>query len=216
MRDLIRPLLIVALALAIPIVPFLAFGAELEAWIADWLDPPPGRAVIFSLTVLALASDILLPVPSSLVSTAAGAQLGALLATAASWMGMTLGAVLGYWLARSFGRGLAVRLASLEDLDRLEKVAGQYGVGLLVAARALPVLAEASVLLAGVARVPWRSFLPAVSLGNLGIAIVYSILGQFARSEGELPLALAASIALPVLATTIARWWLRSTVREAA
>ncbi|HTM54263.1 MAG TPA: VTT domain-containing protein [Pirellulales bacterium] len=216
MRDLIRPLLIVALALAIPIVPFLAFGAELEAWIAGWLDPPPGRAVIVSLTVLALASDILLPVPSSLVSTAAGAQLGALLATAASWMGMTLGAVLGYWLARSFGRGVAVRLASHEDLDRLERVAGQYGVRLLVAARALPVLAEASVLLAGVARVPWRSFLLAVSLGNLGIAIVYSVLGQFARSEGELPLALAASIALPVLATTIARWWLRSTVREVA
>src|SRR4051812_37291372 len=104
MRDLVRPLLIVALTLAIPIVPFLAFGAELGSWVAGWLEPPPSRPMIFSLTVLVLSSDILLPVPSSLVSTAAGAQLGAVPATAASWMGMTLGAVLGYWLARTFGR----------------------------------------------------------------------------------------------------------------
>jgi uncharacterized membrane protein YdjX (TVP38/TMEM64 family) len=216
MRDLVRLLLIVALALAIPIVPFLAFGPDIEAWVAAWLQPPLARPVIFSLTVLVLASDILLPVPSSLVSTAAGAQLGAVAATAASWLGMTLGAVLGYWLARTFGRNVAVRLAGHEDLERLERLAAHYGVGLLVATRALPVLAEASVLLAGVARVPWRSFLPAISLSNLGIAIVYSVLGQFARNEGELPLALAASIALPVLATTIARWWLRSVVHEAA
>jgi hypothetical protein len=38
--------------------------------------------------------------------------------------------------------------------------------------------------------------------------MVYAVLGHFARSQGELPLALAASIALPVLAATMARWLL--------
>jgi hypothetical protein len=46
-------------------------------------------------------------------------------------------------------------------------------------------------------------------LSNLGIALVYSVLGHLARGQGHLPLALASSIALPLLAATIARRWLR-------
>ena len=209
MRGLVRPLVIVCLALLVPIVPFLVFGDRLEAQIAAWLDPPPSSALVAALTVALLAGDILLPVPSSLVSTAAGAQLGVLAGTAASWLGMTLGALAGFILARSWGRGLVARLSSVEDIERLDQLGRRYGAAMLIIARALPVLAEASVLLAGVARVEWRWFLLTVGLGNLGIALVYSLLGQFARSQGELPWALAASIALPLVATTIARWWLR-------
>jgi len=72
----------------------------------------------------------------------------------------------------------------------------------------MPVLAEAAVLLMGTARLSWRQFFPAVALSNLGIAPVYAVLGHFARSQGQFAWALAASIALPVLATTMARWLL--------
>jgi uncharacterized membrane protein YdjX (TVP38/TMEM64 family) len=159
-------------------------------------------------TVAILATDILLPIPSSGVSTVAGAQLGILPATAASWLGMTLGAIGGFWLARMFGRPLAERLSSTEDLAHMDAALRRYGAWILVATRALPVLAEAAVLFLGATRLSWRRFLPAVMLSNLGIAAVYSVLGHFARSQGELPLALAASIALPLLAATMARWLL--------
>jgi ABC-type proline/glycine betaine transport system permease subunit len=43
-------------------------------------------------------------------------------------------------------------------------------------------------------------------LSNLGIAAVYSALGQFAQSQGELAMAIVASIALPLAAATMARW----------
>jgi hypothetical protein len=45
-------------------------------------------------------------------------------------------------------------------------------------------------------------------LSNLGIAAAYALLGHLAHRQGELPWALAASIAVPVVATMIARWLL--------
>ncbi|REK15510.1 MAG: DedA family protein [Planctomycetota bacterium] len=206
MRDLLRPLLIVCLALLVPIVPFVFLGDEIEGRVAAWLDPPPSPVVVALGTVAILSTDVFLPVPSSAVSTVAGAQLGIAGATLASWLGLTLGAVIGFALTRFFGRPVAERFASRDDLARLDRVGQRYGARMVVVTRALPVLAEASVLLLGATQMAWRRFLPAVMLSNLGIAVVYAVLGHFARSQGELPLALAASIALPVLAATMARW----------
>ncbi len=91
MRDLLRPLLLVVLALMVPVLPFLSFGPWLESRVEAWLDPPPAPALVALATVGLLSSDILLPVPSSVVSTVAGSQLGVVGATLASWLGMTAG-----------------------------------------------------------------------------------------------------------------------------
>jgi membrane protein DedA with SNARE-associated domain len=105
---------------------------------------------------------------------------------------------------------LAARLSSPADLDEMDRLAGRYGGWILIATRALPVLAEAAVLLLGTTKWSWRVFLPAVAVSNLGIALVYSALGHFATSYGELPLALVASIALPLAAAFLARRLLAS------
>jgi uncharacterized membrane protein YdjX (TVP38/TMEM64 family) len=205
MRDLLRPLVIVAVALLVPILPFIGFGPWLEARIEQWLDPPPAPALVAVATVFLLSTDVVLPIPSSVVSTVAGAQLGIVPATLASWLGMTLGAALGFALAKTCGRPLAERLSSSDDLARLDDVSRRYGPWVLIVTRALPILAEAAVLVCGATRLSWRRFLPAIMLSNLGIAAVYSVLGQLARGQGQLPLAIAASIALPLVATIIAR-----------
>ena len=104
-----RPLSILlgltALAVAVPLVPFLAFGTRLDHAIAAWLDPPPPAAVLAVAEVGILAIDILLPVPSSLVATLGGAQLGIVAGTACGWLGMTLGAAAGWGLGRVVGPG---------------------------------------------------------------------------------------------------------------
>jgi uncharacterized membrane protein YdjX (TVP38/TMEM64 family) len=158
-----------------------------------------------------LASDVLLPVPSSFVSTLAGSRLGVWIGAAAIWLGMTAGAVGGFALARWFGRPLAERFVAADDLHRMQGLSDRAGPGMLVLTRALPVLAEASVLLLGAMRLPWRRFLPAVALANLGLALAYAALGHFAYQNGHLAVALVASIALPVLATTLSRQWLPAT-----
>ena len=84
----------------------------------------------------------------------------------------------------------------------MERLAEKYGAALVVLMRPLPVLAEAAVLLLGATGLGWRPFLVALGLSNLGVALAYSVLGYIAHSQGELPLALAASVALPLAATS--------------
>jgi uncharacterized membrane protein YdjX (TVP38/TMEM64 family) len=155
-----------------------------------------------------LAADLLLPVPSSMVSTLAGSELGVVGGTSASWVGMSAGAVVGFGLARRYGRPLAERLAAADDLARLDRLAARAGPALVVLTRAVPVLAEASVLLLGVNRLAWRRFLPALLASNLGIALAYAAFGEAAGEQEWLPIALGISAAAPLAVTGMARWWL--------
>jgi uncharacterized membrane protein YdjX (TVP38/TMEM64 family) len=207
MRDLLRPMLPMIVILAIPIVPFLLLGRRTEAWLAAWKqDPPPAPAVATGVIVL-LATDVLLPVPSSVVATLAGYQLGAVLGTLASWAGLSLGAAGGFALARWLGPPFVRWFTRPDDLAKAARLAEKYGPLLLVLARGVPVLAEASVLLLGMHRLSWGRFLPPVLLSNLGLALAYAVFGEVAEKNGLLPLALGVSIALPVLLAAAFRAW---------
>ncbi len=110
MQTLLRPLLLVSIVLLVPIVPFVVFGEQLETWFHTWSEQPASRRVVAAVVVGLLATDIVLPIPSSLVSTFGGGQLGTLGGTLASWVGMTVAAVLGFALGavvRARGDALA-------------------------------------------------------------------------------------------------------------
>lgn len=200
--------MVILAVLAVPLVPFALLGDQFEAAIERWLSAERYTGLIAAATVGLLASDVILPVPSSFVSTLAGAKLGIVAGTAASWLGMTIGAAVAFVLARWLGRPLARRLAHRRDVAQLEALGDRLGASILVTMRALPVLAEASVLAVGVMGVSWRRFWPAVSLANLGIALAYSLLGAYSVARGEVLPALLASIALPLAATLLARGWI--------
>jgi uncharacterized membrane protein YdjX (TVP38/TMEM64 family) len=204
-----RSLLLLTLILLIPIVPFLLWGERIEAWGESIIAEPPSRSATAMLIVGLLSTDILLPVPSSLVSTLAGSQLGVLGGTLASWLGMTIGAVIGFAIAKAFGRAVALRFSSKDDLERMESLTGRLGPAALIVTRAVPVLAEACVLLVGVHRLSWRRFLPPVLLANLGIALAYSVFGEIAAANEWLPVALGIAIAVPLLLLFVARRWLK-------
>src|SRR5262245_54269258 len=160
--------------LAVPIVPFLIFGQDrVEGALEHWRTKPPPPAIIAAAVVGLLATDIFLPIPSSLVSTLAGWQLGAIGGAAASWIGMNLGAAIGFALARRFGQPLVAWLTRADDLSRTRLLAERFGPALLVLGRGVPVLAEATVLLVGMHGLSWRQFLPPVLLSNLGLAVAY-------------------------------------------
>lgn len=208
MRKQWRSLVLVAAVLLVPIVPFLIWGQRIEHVIRNWSEQPGSGPAVAGLVVVLLGTDIFLPIPSSFVSTLAGAQLGTALATAASWLGMSLGAMLGFAVAKTWGRPWAERLSSAQELDRMQRLNEQVGPTVLVLTRALPVFAEAAVLLAGIHRLTWHRFLPPVILSNLGIALAYSTFGSFAEQNQWLAPALGISIALPVIVLAAARRWL--------
>lgn len=207
MRDLLRPMLPMIVILAIPIVPFLLFGEQVDAWILTWKENQPSAPLVAATVVGLLATDIFLPIPSSVVATLAGYQLGAIGGTLAVWCGMTLGAVIGFALARALGPRFVARMTGRSDLTRTQQLTDRFGPLILVLGRGVPVLAEASVLLLGMHRLSWRRFLPPVLLANLGLAVAYTVFGELAEKNSLLPLALAISIALPIIMATAFRMW---------
>jgi membrane protein DedA with SNARE-associated domain len=202
MRQLFRPLVLIVLAMLVPLLPFLAWADRINGWYKQFEQHRPPALVTTALVIGSLATDIFLPIPSSVVSTLAGKQLGTLGATLASFVGMSLGAVIGFAIARRWGRGFARWFAKDEDLARMEELSLKLGPTVLVVTRAVPILAEAGVLLMGVNRLPWQQFLPPVLLANLGLSLVYAVSGE----NLSFVYAMAGAIALPVLAACVVRW----------
>jgi len=186
------------LLLALILVPFLLFeGDVLE--LADGLFGAGGQAgALLALLIVALfAGDVVLPVPSSLVSVAAVALFGwagGLLI----WVGMTIGCGLGYWLGRRAGRPLAERFLGRDEVARAQRITGTLGPATLVLTRAVPVLAEATTVAAGLAAMPFGRFALTTGLSNAGIALVYVAWGAAAAgSPASFVILFAAAIAVP-------------------
>ena len=198
MRRATRLLVVLTLAaVTVPLVPFVLFGTRLDQLVAEWLEPRPAPATLALLEVGVLAADLLLPVPSSMVATLGGAELGIGLGTACAFLGLTAGSLAGWWLGRAAGAGPLARLG-LADRHDLERRQRQLGPLLVVLTRPLPIVAEAAALVAGGSGMRLADFLPAAASGNLVIALLWSAAGAFGRSADSLPLVLVWSLVIPV------------------
>lgn len=208
MRELFRTLPLMCVVLLVPILPFLFLGGQVNEWLRGFAENPPEPVATFALIVGLLATDVLLPIPSSVISTLSGWQLGCFWGTLATWLGMNSGAIIGFALSRRYGRAFALYFSRGRDLERIREINDRYGPLVLVVARAMPVFAEASVLMAGIHQLAWRRFLPAIVSSNLGIAIAYAAFGDYAERNQWLPLALAISVVVPVVVAGLAQRWL--------
>ncbi len=200
-----RWILLSVLALAAILIPFALYEAELTAWaqnqVAEGRSKPMAAAAIVAL----LASDVLLPIPSSLVATASGYLLGLAPGAAAAWAGMTAGALIGYGLGRKPARALTRRLVGEAELERASRLHRRWGDWAIVASRAVPVLAEASVVFAGVAGMRLRRFAWLTALSNLAIATVYAAVGALALETHSFLLAFAGAVGVPAAAMALLR-----------
>lgn len=192
-------LLWIALFAAI-LIPFAIWGDAVEAFGTELLqDAEPTPTLALTLMAL-LAGDLVLPVPSSVLAVGTGAVFGTVTGATIIGVGFTLGAWIGYEVGRSAGRAGVARWVEDGQRERLEAFAAKHGVGLLVAMRAVPVLAEASVVVAGSSGMPRGRVLVATTLANVVIAGIYAAAGSVAADTGSLELAAMAGVGFPGLA----------------
>lgn len=194
-----------AIVVLFVLLPFVVFERGINDWTVQQFRTSTQPAWTAGIVVALLAADVVLPIPSSLVSTAAGARLGFLLGAAASACGMTVGVLVGYLLGRTLGLPIARRLVSTQDLEIVSERLRRRAVEGLVMMRAVPVLAEGSVLMAGVLRInPWPFFV-STFLANLGISVAYCSVGALALSMNSFALAFAGAIAVPAVMLRVVR-----------
>jgi 3-dehydroquinate synthase len=205
-RRALRWTLVAVGLISLIVVPFVIWEAELQVWSEAWLVGAEGRVVVAFVVTLLLALDVLLPIPSSVVASLAVLSLGPVLGASAVWLGLTAGAALGYALGKSGGRVLVRRLVGERELERAERLATHFGSSVLVVTRGVPVLAEASSLLAGAFAMPLGRFALIVGCSNLGLALAYALLSHVGSSAGAgfvLPFALG--VVVPALAWVLLR-----------
>jgi membrane protein DedA with SNARE-associated domain len=176
MKPWLRWTILMAILLALILVPFALWEDSLTFLSMQLLSPVAGRMTVAGVVVLLLAADVVLPVPSSFVSAGAVSLLGAYEGGISIALGMTLGAWLGYLIGRFGGEPLARRVAGEEQLAKAGRLMERYGAWVVLVCRGVPVLAEASTVLAGATRVSVLRFALVTLLGNAGLACAYALI----------------------------------------
>lgn len=168
----IKRLIVVSVVLMFAvIIPFCLFGEHMDAFAQHWVTQahahPYHAAFVFATLLI---GDIVLPIPSSLVSTACGIALGPLGGTIVSSLGMTISMVLGYWL---------MRLGTPWMRRKLGATISVRSCWWIAALRPVPVLAEASILGAGLLGLPFKRVFWIGTISNIAISTLYAYLGSF-------------------------------------
>jgi 3-dehydroquinate synthase len=183
------------------IASFVLFEQQIQDFLTHlnlYLPTTPSQKLNLALLLIALLTlDVVLPVPSSMVALLAVAMLGSVGGYLVIFLGLCLGAGLGYALGAGYFRLLSGRLGLHQ------RQPGQLGYRLgtlsLICLRGVPVLAETSVVAAGMQRYPLRAFVPVTVLANAGLALAYSAIGTFLVEQNALLVTLLASMVLPGL-----------------
>lgn len=184
-----------AVLLIVPILPWLIVG-ELPG--DQWLSTTDDNALLFGLTGAAvLASDVLLPVPSSIVGTLLGSRLGFWPGWAWGWVGLSAGSAVGYGL----GRAALARLA--EGLPQTPTLL------VLVMTRPVPLLAEAVTFAAGAGRMRLVPFLLASGISNAVYTGALAANGAALLPTGAVGLGLVLPLSLPAVAWLVWKWRVR-------
>jgi uncharacterized membrane protein YdjX (TVP38/TMEM64 family) len=186
------------------LAPFLLFGDWFDAVAARMMDGGANRGITVAAISLMLVLDVVLPVPSSVVSTAAGALLGFRAGTFVIWASMTLGCVVAY-LAGKLTASAATRLVGKASLQRAAQAWERYRWWTLLVCRPVPVLAEASVVFSGIVRAPGSGVIAITGVANAGLAAAYAGIGSTGARNASFLLVFAGAVVIPGVALLLWR-----------
>jgi len=204
-----RWLVVAVVLLAAILVPFFLFEERFNALADTLLNRELSAWYVASAVAGLLASDVFLPIPSSVVAAGAGAALGLWRGAAAIWIGMTSACALGYAFGARTARA-AERFVGAGGMARARALWDRFGDYAIVICRPVPVLAEATVIFAGIARRPFGHFMSMSAWSNLGVALGYAAIGAFSMRVESFLLAFAGSLVVPGVAMLASRRWLRT------
>jgi uncharacterized membrane protein YdjX (TVP38/TMEM64 family) len=142
------------------------------------------------------------------VIAALGIIYGTLLGGLLGSLGLITGGLLGYGLMITSARRLVQRFVGPRSLHKMESLFDRGGAWAIVLTRSLPYsVPEAMVFLAGLARMPMRKFIAALTIGSVPTAFAFAAIG--AGWADQPILALAVSYVLPILLLPIALYLMR-------
>ena len=188
---------IVFTSLVLPLIlfesPLSKYGEIALNWAGD------NELLVSFVVIVALTADVILPVPNGLTNTLAGVSLGWATASLVVWVGLNLGACVGYFLGRFAARPLAQKMISESDFNEAEESLQNFSTIGLILSRPVPAFAELITISAGLARMSFIKFILVVGIVNIGVAVVFSGIGAAAMEANSSTLAFIGVAVLPAL-----------------
>jgi uncharacterized membrane protein YdjX (TVP38/TMEM64 family) len=152
----------------------------------------------WAIGIALIWSDVVLPVPQTVVIVALGIIYGTLLGGLLGSLGLITGGLLGYALVRTSARRVERCFPRARSLQKLERLFDQRGAWAIVLTRSFPYsVAEIMVFLAGLAGMPMGKFIAALTIGSVPIAFAFAAIG--AGWADQPILALVVSYVVPIL-----------------
>lgn len=189
--------LVVAIAMVIIARPTTSDIGRLQLWLRSF---GPWAAVVSA--TLMIGQAVIAPLPANVITMTNGLVFGTFWGVVLSWSSSLAGASLCFFLARTFGKPLALRLAG-GAISKAEKFFQKYGGRAVFLVRILPLVPfDAVSYAAGVVGVPFYKYLLATGVGTLPATILYSYIGSMATTAYWWVFLVAFSLALVFLLLT--------------
>lgn len=163
------------------IIPFLIWGEALmqqftlEASV-QWLKRYGAWAWLAGL--LLMVSDLVLPIPGTLVMSALGYVYGPWWGSFLAVFGTFSSGAIGYWLSKLLGIRFAEKILGSKGLLQGKQTFDRIGGWLVVLSRWLPVFPEVIACMAGLNQMSARKFHLALLVSSVPIGILFAMIGH--------------------------------------
>jgi membrane protein YqaA with SNARE-associated domain len=197
------------LLMAFVLLPFVLWSDTFDRATPQWLQAQNGLGWLAMAGIALLVADVVLPIPSSIVSAALCWQLGPIWGGISVAIGCLLAFVVGYGIGRMVPETRLRSWIGPSLWDSAQHHARQRAMWWIVVARPLPLLAEVSALLAGVWRIPLLPAMANAAAASCVIGALYGLSAWMGRDQPSTGPMLLALLALPSLTWVMHRWVIR-------
>ncbi|MGD8402136.1 MAG: TVP38/TMEM64 family protein [Anaerolineales bacterium] len=138
---------------------------------------PWGRITLIFLLIL---QAFLAFIPGQGLMLASGYIYGFWQGLFLTWLGLTLGGQISFWLARRYGRPFAKRFVSEKVITKWDNIAARQGMGFYIISLFLPIFPnDAMCFVAGLGEISFRRFLIANMIGRFIATASMTFVGAY-------------------------------------
>ena len=195
MKTLLKVMFTVAAIFASTFVIGRALGVLTEDNVRLWLETAStlSAAVVITIVVGLLFIDLFIAVPTLTIVILGGFFLGFELGFMAAMLGSALAAFGGYAICHRWGEpALARVIRNAEERARMRQAFGAHGPGMILLARAAPILPEVTACMAGLTRMKLSRFTLFWTIGTTPYMAIASYAGSISSVENPMPAIYAA------------------------
>ena len=187
---------------------FLSDRERIRAWAAA-LGPWGPAAII----LLQMVQVILAPIPGQGIGAISGYLYGPWLGTLYAMLGVVIGSILAFLVARRFGRPLVIRLVGQGVVSQLDDLANRGGALFLFLLWIFPFSPDDLVCLAaGLTPMPFRQFLVLMIVGRLSGVFLSVAAGAYAT---KIPLNLWVGVLIVLAIGALIAWRWGAAIQDA-